>query len=99
MECLRIPTALGFPGHKPHCFLKPNVLGACLFSAGPKVWNACDQHKPFTSEGAASDPRGPSLLCVIAGSGIFGKTTPLPLLPILMDPFYPRGTIVEELLC
>lgn len=71
MECLRIPTALGFPGHKPHCFLKPNVLGACLFSAGPKVWNACDQHKPFTSEGAASDPQGPSLLCVIAGSGIF----------------------------
>lgn len=40
-----------------------------------------------------------SLLCITAESGVFGKTTPLPLLPISMDPFYPRGTIVEELPC
>ena len=40
-----------------------------------------------------------SLLCVTAESGVFGKITPLPLLPISMDSFYPRGAIVEELLC
>lgn len=84
MQCLCFQQSFGSPRCKPHWFSQPNVLGACLSYAGPRVGVADVGFKPLALQRGALCLCYPSYLWISAW-----ELGSLPLLPISMWPFYP----------
>lgn len=53
MQCLCFQQSFGSPRCKPHWFSQPNVLGACLSYAGPRVGVADVGFKPLALQRGA----------------------------------------------
>lgn len=81
----RFPTAPWVSGHKPHCFSKPDVLGACFSGTGPKI--GVSAVGPLLRE-KVQICEICSIVGCCTGAGAFGKTLSLPLLPISMWSYF-----------
>lgn len=89
MTLLSLQT-YGSPGHKPHLFLKPNILGVHCSSEGFKSWRAsCGAQTPHPSGRNATFLRSLLTMGQQAGCVVFGTTMSLPPPSVSIWPFYP----------
>lgn len=83
-------------GYKLHCLSKPDVLGACLSSEGPRVWVLhVGQKTPPFFERNSRLVRSLPVECLCFWGGDFGNTMSL-LLCLILHVVFLSFVVVEE---